>query len=241
MRGMSVEGGRHSDRSHRLRPLHCCRRPSSPRSTDTRRSRPQPSRTISRRLHVTSESIQQDQVGGDCPRMSLISQPDAASPLLLTVHPIVAGLHLTSQKASADRDALLAPNNGAAAGSASGVSSAFSSQAAGGASSRLSRTNSVSITHESPFASINMSNTGSSVNSPQLGGAGKDGSGRWQPNNPPGYDIRTNRALDEHDRMGGVNSALDGFLAQGQAVLGNLSNQRDLLKGEYWCPGVVVF
>jgi Golgi SNAP receptor complex protein 2 len=59
-----------------------------------------------------------------------------------------------------------------------------------------------------------------------------DGAGRWAPNNPPGYDMRTNRALDEHDRFGGINSSLDGFLAQGQAVMGNLANQRDLLKGE---------
>lgn len=125
------------------------------------------------------------------------------------------------QKAAADRESLLAPN-----GASSGVSSGFSS----GTASRLTRTNSVSVTHESPFA-INMSNGGASAaSSPQLGGS-NDGSGRWQPNNPPGYDIRTNRALDEHDRMSGVSSSLDGFIAQGQAVMGNLANQRDLLKG----------
>lgn len=44
--------------------------------------------------------------------------------------------------------------------------------------------------------------------------------------------MRINRALDEHDRFGGINSSLDGYLAQGQAVMGNLANQRDMLKGE---------
>lgn len=47
--------------------------------------------------------------------------------------------------------------------------------------------------------------------------------------------MRINRALDEHDRFGGINSSLDGFLAQGQAVMGNLANQRDILKGESIC------
>jgi golgi SNAP receptor complex member 2 len=45
--------------------------------------------------------------------------------------------------------------------------------------------------------------------------------------------MRINRALDEHDRFGGISSSLDGYLAQGQAVMGNLANQRDMLKGRF--------
>ncbi|KAK4057677.1 protein transport protein bos1 [Microbotryomycetes sp. JL221] len=119
------------------------------------------------------------------------------------------------QKATADRDSLL----GVPTGSASGVSSSFS---ATGATPRLGRTaSSQGFSSDSPF-SINMSASASTQNG--------DGSGRWQPNNPPGFDIRTNRALDENDRLGGIGSSLDSFLAQGQAVMGNLASQRDMLK-----------
>lgn len=52
--------------------------------------------------------------------------------------------------------------------------------------------------------------------------------------------MRINRALDEHDRFGGINSSLDGYLAQGQAVMGNLANQRDILKGAYLSSAAVV-
>lgn len=106
---------------------------------------------------------------------------------------------------------------------ASGVSSSIGG--ATGATPRLGK----SFSSDSPFA-INMSGGGSS-SSPILNGS--DGSGRWQPNNPPGFDIRTNRALDENDRLGGIGSSLDSFLAQGQAVMGNLAGQRDMLKGEF--------
>ncbi|KAK4055115.1 protein transport protein bos1 [Microbotryomycetes sp. JL201] len=120
------------------------------------------------------------------------------------------------QRAAADRDSLL----GVPTGSASGVSSSFSTT---GATPRLGRTpSSQGFSSDSPFA-INMS-----ANSPMMNG---DGGGRWQPNNPPGFDLRTNRALDENDRLGGIGSSLDSFLAQGQAVMGNLANQRDMLKG----------
>ncbi|BGO97429.1 Synaptobrevin [Rhodotorula toruloides ATCC 204091] len=56
----------------------------------------------------------------------------------------------------------------------------------------------------------------------------------FQPNSPypnSPYDARTNHALREHDFLGQTGAALDGYLAQGQAVLGNLASQRDVLKG----------
>ncbi|GAA5872953.1 hypothetical protein JCM3774_004885 [Rhodotorula dairenensis] len=46
-----------------------------------------------------------------------------------------------------------------------------------------------------------------------------------------GYDARTDAALREHDFLGQTGQAIDAYLAQGQAVLGNLANQRDVLKG----------
>ncbi|BGP25591.1 synaptobrevin [Rhodotorula toruloides] len=62
---------------------------------------------------------------------------------------------------------------------------------------------------------------------------GRSSSG-FQPNSPypnSPYDARTNHALREHDFLGQTGAALDGYLAQGQAVLGNLASQRDVLKG----------
>ncbi|KAL7004820.1 protein transport protein bos1 [Cystobasidiomycetes sp. EMM_F5] len=48
----------------------------------------------------------------------------------------------------------------------------------------------------------------------------------------PLYAPRTNAALDEHSFINDTGSQLDSFIAQGQAVLGNLSGQRDMLKGK---------
>ena len=45
------------------------------------------------------------------------------------------------------------------------------------------------------------------------------------------YAPRTNAALDEHSFIHDTGSQLDSFIAQGQAVLGNLTGQRDMLKG----------
>lgn len=42
---------------------------------------------------------------------------------------------------------------------------------------------------------------------------------------------RTNAALDEHSFLNNTNSALDGYIAHGQAILGNLHGQRDMMKG----------
>lgn len=48
----------------------------------------------------------------------------------------------------------------------------------------------------------------------------------------PNTSNRTDAALDEHSFIKNTGSQLDMFIAQGQAVLGNLGNQRDVLKGE---------
>ncbi|GAA5855964.1 hypothetical protein JCM9279_001388 [Rhodotorula babjevae] len=44
-------------------------------------------------------------------------------------------------------------------------------------------------------------------------------------------NARTNHALREHDFVQSTGATLDAYLAQGQAVLGNLANQRDVMKG----------
>jgi Golgi SNAP receptor complex protein 2 len=64
---------------------------------------------------------------------------------------------------------------------------------------------------------------------------------RYQLNNPPGEsnafnssihnNARTNHALDESSFMNQTGSTLDAYIAQGQAVLGNLAVQKDVLKG----------
>lgn len=46
-------------------------------------------------------------------------------------------------------------------------------------------------------------------------------------NNP-----RSNYALDESSFLSSTGSTLDMYIAQGQAVLGNLGTQRDVLKGQ---------
>lgn len=47
------------------------------------------------------------------------------------------------------------------------------------------------------------------------------------------YTPRTNAALDENSFINDTGNQLDAFIAQGQAILGNLGNQRDILKSEY--------
>lgn len=44
------------------------------------------------------------------------------------------------------------------------------------------------------------------------------------------YTPRTNAALDEGSFINETGNQLDAFIAQGQAILGNLGNQRDILK-----------
>lgn len=48
----------------------------------------------------------------------------------------------------------------------------------------------------------------------------------------PSGGKRTNAALDEHSFLSNTHNALDGYIAQGQAILGNLHGQRDIMKGQ---------
>ncbi|POW03851.1 hypothetical protein PSTT_10793 [Puccinia striiformis] len=71
-------------------------------------------------------------------------------------------------------------------------------------------------TAESPYQS-GYHRTNAAINSRAGGGGGA------------GY--RTNSALDESQFLQQTNSTLDIYIAQGQAILGNLGDQRDMLKG----------
>ncbi|GAA5872051.1 hypothetical protein JCM16303_000959 [Sporobolomyces ruberrimus] len=70
---------------------------------------------------------------------------------------------------------------------------------------------------------------GSNSNPYAYQGGGGGGGGDYSSsiyNNP-----RTNHALKEHDFFQSTSSTLDAYLAQGQAVLGNLTTQREVMKG----------
>ncbi|PLW26037.1 hypothetical protein PCANC_22399 [Puccinia coronata f. sp. avenae] len=71
-------------------------------------------------------------------------------------------------------------------------------------------------TAESPYQS-GYHRTNAAINSRASGGTG--------------VAYRTNSALDESQFLQQTNSALDIYIAQGQAILGNLGDQRDMLKG----------
>ena len=47
----------------------------------------------------------------------------------------------------------------------------------------------------------------------------------------PNVGLRENHALDEHSFLQSTEARLDEFLAQGQEVLNNLVDQRNVLKG----------
>ncbi|GAA5878794.1 hypothetical protein JCM1840_007250 [Sporobolomyces johnsonii] len=124
----------------------------------------------------------------------------------------------SSAKATADRDSLFAP----ASASSSSISHSYTPS-----TSRLSRP--PGATPSSPSApspsafTINMSAPSFSPNSP------------YQHQNEYAASIhnnaRTNYALRENDFMQQTGATLDAYLAQGQAVLGNLASQRDVMKG----------
>lgn len=80
---------------------------------------------------------------------------------------------------------------------------------------------------ESPF-SANLHRTNASIaasNGPSYGGAGLGLNGSMR------GDYRTNAALNEHSFLSSTSNTLDAYIAQGQAILGNLGDQRDILKG----------
>ena len=83
-----------------------------------------------------------------------------------------------------------------------------------------------------PFT-INMNGDGNSTN-------GASNGPTYRPNSPFSSEFgqsvhnnaRTKHALGENDFMHSTGATLDSYIAQGQAVLGNLAMQRDMLKGQ---------
>lgn len=77
-------------------------------------------------------------------------------------------------------------------------------------------------------------------NSATGSGAGGGGAYPYRPNSPfmagdfgssVHNNSRTKHALGENDFLHSTGATLDAYIAQGQAVLGNLATQRDMLKG----------
>lgn len=155
--------------------------------------------------------------------------------------------HSLTQKTAADRSELFAPSSSIASTSSS------SSQLRQTASSRssaapppdsfdspTSRTTPRIVPNSpwvpSPSAYPTTTTSSSSSGSSSIPPTGSDYTSQLQARQQQkgggyGYDGRTDAALREHDFLGQTGQALDAYLAQGQAVLGNLASQRDVLKG----------
>ncbi|ERT01186.1 golgi family SNAP receptor complex member 2 [Sporothrix schenckii 1099-18] len=81
------------------------------------------------------------------------------------------------------------------------------------------------VTPENPYATTSATATASGSHS--YGGAGGAGHSRTM---STAEDQREAHALREQSFFASTNTALDEYIARGQAVLGDLSNQRDMLK-----------
>ena len=115
------------------------------------------------------------------------------------------------QRANADRAALFS----------TGSSGQYSNGTAGMQQRRVPQSPALGL-NESPFSMP-------ARTTPHTSGLGRAGTrGIYAP--------RTNAALDEHSFIHDTGSQLDSFIAQGQAVLGNLTGQRDMLKGGVLFP-----
>ncbi|GAA5830893.1 hypothetical protein JCM5353_002639 [Sporobolomyces roseus] len=124
----------------------------------------------------------------------------------------------TSTRVTAERDELFNPPPTMTSASSSSISHSYAPSLGGVSTSSSRLATRPPPTYGSETTSINMStSSGSSFNNGQ--------------NNNYGYDSRTNHALKEHDFFSSTSSTLDAYLAQGQAVLGNLSTQREVMKG----------
>lgn len=123
------------------------------------------------------------------------------------------------QETASNRSELFASSSSSAApsssASASASASSFSSHAYASSTSRPSA-------RHHPDVSIPMAGPSASSSA---GGMGADYAASVHNN------ARTNHALREHDFVQQTGATLDAYLAQGQAVLGNLANQRDVMKG----------
>ncbi|GAA5821320.1 hypothetical protein JCM11491_001991, partial [Sporobolomyces phaffii] len=112
---------------------------------------------------------------------------------------------------AADRNELFTPTAGAAGGATASSHAYSASHSLGARAGRPPPTDTTTI------------NFGG-------GGGGSTGGGDYHSSSV--YDHpRTNHALKEHDFFASTSETLDAYLAQGQAVLGNLANQRDVMKG----------
>ncbi|BGP49320.1 Protein transport protein bos1 [Rhodotorula kratochvilovae] len=129
------------------------------------------------------------------------------------------------------KEALFAPSSSSATNpypaSSSASALSFSSHAYGASTSRPSARH-----HPlSPDVSIPMA----APNSPYSGGGDYASSvhnnARTNHASSVHNNARTNHALREHDFVQQTGATLDAYLAQGQAVLGNLASQRDVMKG----------
>ncbi|GAA6008774.1 Bos1p [Rhodotorula paludigena] len=151
-------------------------------------------------------------------------------------------------KSRQDRSELFAgPSSSSApyapSSSSSSALAASSSSLSYGASTSAAPRHSAHAQQQQPFSpdvSIQMGTPPNPPPSFSAPGGGGIGGGYASPNSPymsADYsasvhnNARTNYALREHDFLGSTGAALDGYLAQGQAVLGNLANQRDVMKG----------
>lgn len=88
----------------------------------------------------------------------------------------------------------------------------------------------VTSTPENPYnntaASASASSSGYGISSGGMGGHARNSSGGG------GGDVsREAHVMREHNFFASTNSALDEYIARGQAVLGDLGNQRETLKG----------
>ncbi|GAA5901232.1 Bos1p [Sporobolomyces salmoneus] len=122
----------------------------------------------------------------------------------------------TSTRVTSERNELFTPT-------ASTSTASSHSYSASSSSTPLNRSSRPPI---SDTTTINFG--GSSSNTPSHSAYG-NGGGDYSSsiyNNP-----RTNHALKEHDFFSSTSSTLDAYLAQGQAVLGNLATQREVMKG----------
>ncbi|GAA5951600.1 hypothetical protein JCM3765_005981 [Sporobolomyces pararoseus] len=119
----------------------------------------------------------------------------------------------TTTRITAERNELFTPTASTSAASSHSYSASNS-----GPLNRSARP------HQPDTTTINFGGNGGGSSAYGGGGATDYSSSIY--NNP-----RTNHALKEHDFFQTTSSTLDAYLAQGQAVLGNLTTQREVMKG----------
>ncbi|GAA5917848.1 hypothetical protein JCM8208_001585 [Rhodotorula glutinis] len=136
-------------------------------------------------------------------------------------------LRARKQETASNRSELFASSSSSAANpyaaSTSASASSFSSQHAYGTST--------SRPQARHHADVSIHMPGAPGAPPPPGAAGGGGGMSADYAGSVHNNARTNHALREHDFVQSTGATLDAYLAQGQAVLGNLANQRDVMKG----------